>query len=267
MRVDVQRDRDVRVPHEFLHDFNVLAVAFEERRICVRERMPAKIAHESDLFRRWFQVRFVERAWPVRQFSSAVRASKYPILIGRVGTLQPPVPQDLGQSQIEWNRFARGFRFAIANVLHDDRANDMDHRYRESPLSQTLGVVPENGPQAGDRFPWLCLKFHPEGPREDLFQRLDDTRFNLLLIGQPAGSLGSLQFGDMLQMHEVPSDTDNDSALAAASIGSPSYYLLRPDGHIGLAGTIFREADLRQWLVRSRLRLESTTSQKMALAG
>lgn len=56
-----------------------------------------------------------------------MRAGKYPILVGRVRTLQPPVPQDLGQSQIEWNRLARGFRFAVAYVLHDDRANDMDH--------------------------------------------------------------------------------------------------------------------------------------------
>src|SRR5262249_21653029 len=51
-------------------------------------------------------------------------------------------------------------------------------RYRESSLSKTLGGVPESAPQAGDRFPWLRLKFRPEGPREDLFQRLDDTRFN-----------------------------------------------------------------------------------------
>src|SRR6185437_3675186 len=140
-------------------------------------------------------------------------------------------------------------------------------RYRESSLSQTLGVVPESAPHAGDRFPWLHLKFHAQGPREDLFQKLDDTRFNLLVIGQPAPVAASLRLGDMLQVLAVPSDSENDLALAAASIASPSYYLLRPDGHSGLAGTLFREADLRQWLVRSRLRLESTTSQKIAMAG
>jgi hypothetical protein len=91
-------------------------------------RMPAEVAHDSDLSRRRLQVRLVKRTWPVRQFSSAVRASKNPVLVGRVGTLQPPIPQDFGQSQIEWNRFARGFRFAVTDVLHDDRANDMDHR-------------------------------------------------------------------------------------------------------------------------------------------
>ena len=140
-------------------------------------------------------------------------------------------------------------------------------RYPESSLSQTLGVVPENAPHAGDRFPWLRLKFHAQGSREDLFQKLDDTRFNLLVIGQPAPVAASLRLGDMLQVHAIPSDSENNVALAAASIASPSYYLLRPDGHIGLAGTLFREADLRQWLLRSHLRLESTTSQKVAMAG
>jgi hypothetical protein len=139
-------------------------------------------------------------------------------------------------------------------------------RYRDSALSQTLGGVPESAPRAGDRFPWLRLKFHAQGPREDLFQRLDDTRFNLLIIGQPRPSAASLQFGDMLQVHEISSDTENDSSLSDASIPSPSYYLLRPDGHIGLAGTLFQEADLRQWLAQSHLRLESTISQKLAMA-
>ena len=140
-------------------------------------------------------------------------------------------------------------------------------RYRESSLSQTLGVVPESGPHAGDRFPWLRLKFHAQGQREDVFQKLDDTRFNLLLIGQPTPFAASLQLGDVLQVHRIPSDIENDSVLAAASITTPSYYFLRPDGHIGLAGTLFQEADLRQWLVRSHLRLESATSQNVAKAG
>lgn len=78
-----------------------------------------------------------------------------------------------------------------------------------------------------------CLKFEPRGPREDLFQKLDDTRFNLLLIGQPAPAAAGLRLGDV-QIHAIPSDTENDAELAAASIPRPSYYLLRPDGHIEL---------------------------------
>ncbi len=37
-------------------------------------------------------------------------------------------------------------------------------RYRESSLSQNLGSVPESAPHAGDRFPWLRLKFQAQGP-------------------------------------------------------------------------------------------------------
>jgi 2-polyprenyl-6-methoxyphenol hydroxylase-like FAD-dependent oxidoreductase len=144
--------------------------------------------------------------------------------------------------------------------------SQIDIRYRESSLSQAVVDMPESAPHAGDRFPWLRLKFHAQGPLEDLFQKLDDTRLNLLVIGQPVPSTASLQLGDMLKVHAVP-NVENDSALSAASITSPSYYLLRPDGHIGLAGTLFQEADLRQWLVRSHLRLDSATSQKAATAG
>ena len=127
--------------------------------------------------------------------------------------------------------------------------------------------MPEGAPHAGDRFLWLRLKFHAQVSREDLFQRLDDTRLNLLVIGQPAPSTASLQPGDMLKVHAIPSDIENDAVLSAASITSPSYYLLRPDGHIGLAGTSFNEADLRRWLARSHLQFESPTSQKVAMAG
>jgi len=140
-------------------------------------------------------------------------------------------------------------------------------RYRESSLSRAIGDVPESAPHAGDRFPWLRLKFHVQGPREDLFQKLDDTHFNLLLIGQPASSTARLQLGEVLKVHAIPSDIENDRVLSAASITSPSYYLLRPDGHIGLTGTLFEEAHLRQWIAEAHLRLDGATAQKAATPG
>src|ERR1700728_3189653 len=90
------------------------------------ERVPTEMAHDSAYFRRWLEVRLVQRTRPVRQFSSAVRAGENPVLIDRVWTLQPPVPQDLRQSQIERNRLARGFGLAVTDVLHHDRADDMN---------------------------------------------------------------------------------------------------------------------------------------------
>ena len=82
-----------------------------------------------------------------------MRASKNPVLVGRVGTLQPPVPQDLCQAQVEWNGFAGGFCFAVANVLHDDRANDMDHHLLKidvAPL-QTEQLADSKAREHGDK--------------------------------------------------------------------------------------------------------------------
>jgi hypothetical protein len=129
-------------------------------------------------------------------------------------------------------------------------------RYRQSPLSRTLDGVSRKAPQAGDRFPWLRLKYHAQGAPDDLFQRMDDTRFSLIVIGQPAPSAASLGLDDMLQVHAIAADAENNRVLAAASITNPAYFLVRPDGHIGLAGTQFQEADLKRWLTTSSLRLE-----------
>src|SRR4029079_12809514 len=125
--------------------------------------------------------------------------------------------------------------------------------YRRSPLSRTIAAA-KGAPQAGDRFPWLRLKFQPNGAVEDLFERLDDTRFNLIAIGQPTPSAEALGFGDLLRIHAVPLDAHNTRALAAASIPSPSFYLLRPDGHIGLAGAAIDAGELDRWRQACHLR-------------
>ena len=63
--------------------------------------------------------------------------------------------------------------------------------YRKSALSQSLDALPAGAPRAGDRFPWLTLKFRADGAIEDSFRTLDDTRFNLLVIGQPSPPEGT----------------------------------------------------------------------------
>jgi 2-polyprenyl-6-methoxyphenol hydroxylase-like FAD-dependent oxidoreductase len=119
--------------------------------------------------------------------------------------------------------------------------------YRNGPLSETMGGFPKEAPQAGDRFPWLRLKFVPGGPVEDLFARLDDTRFNLVAIGQPSPPVGSSADGDLILTHSVPDDPVNDRELDRAHIPKPSFYLLRPDGHVGLAGTHLEAATLTRY--------------------
>jgi len=127
-------------------------------------------------------------------------------------------------------------------------------RYRTSPLSEALADLPEDGPRAGDRFPWLRLKFRSNDSTEDLFGKLDDTKFTLLVFGQAAPPGGIPELGDQLRIHEVPNDPANDRELSRARIPRPSFYLLRPDGHVGLAGAELDAAAARRY-VSERLRL------------
>ena len=121
-------------------------------------------------------------------------------------------------------------------------------RYADSPLSETLPGFPDGAPRAGDRFPWLRLKFAPGSPAEDLFARLDDTRFNLVAFGQPPVSLRWPEFDGLGIGHFIPEDPHNDRERARAGIPKPSFYLLRPDGHVGLVGSRPDDAVLSRYL-------------------
>jgi 2-polyprenyl-6-methoxyphenol hydroxylase-like FAD-dependent oxidoreductase len=132
-------------------------------------------------------------------------------------------------------------------------------QYRKSALSRTFAGLPKKAPLAGDRFPWLKLKFAPEGAAEDLYQKLDDTRFTLLVFGQAAlseKSLGALN--GMIDVHAIPADAANSAALAAAGIPETSCYLLRPDGHVGLAGLRLDAEAIAQYALQT-LRLSGRT--------
>jgi 2-polyprenyl-6-methoxyphenol hydroxylase-like FAD-dependent oxidoreductase len=121
--------------------------------------------------------------------------------------------------------------------------------YRSASLSKTLSGLSDTAPRAGDRFPWLRLKLRPDGPVEDLFETLDDTHFNLIAIGQP--SVSDVGFGDLLRAHVVPDDPANHAELKRKQIPRPSFYLLRPDGHVGLCGARLDAADVRRYVSES----------------
>jgi 2-polyprenyl-6-methoxyphenol hydroxylase-like FAD-dependent oxidoreductase len=108
--------------------------------------------------------------------------------------------------------------------------------YRHSPLSKTLDGVPEEAPRAGDRFPWMRVRLDGTASTGDFFNAIDDTRFTLLLFGQDAPADASLHFEGRLRIIRVPADPDNDHEAARLHIPLPSFYLLRPDGHVLLAG-------------------------------
>ncbi len=127
-------------------------------------------------------------------------------------------------------------------------------RYRGSPLSQTQPDLGAAALRAGDRFPWLRLRRLPDGPVEDLFSALDDLHFHLVLFGQAPPALGEGEANSWLSVHAIPDHPDNLHALERAQIASPSFYLLRPDGHVGLAGGLFDPSVVARYLA-DRLRL------------
>ena len=49
-------------------------------------------------------------------------------------------------------------------------------------------------------------------------------------------------------IHPIPDLATNVAALARVGIRAPSYYLLRPDGHIALAGTRLLEGEVQRYL-------------------
>ncbi len=117
-------------------------------------------------------------------------------------------------------------------------------RYPGSPLSQALTILPGSAPQAGDRFPWVRLAFSPGGPAQDLYMRLDDTRFNLVVVGHGPPR----EFSELVLTHVVSDDPVNDEELRRAGIPKPSFYLLRPDGHVGLAGARLESAAIARYM-------------------
>jgi 2-polyprenyl-6-methoxyphenol hydroxylase-like FAD-dependent oxidoreductase len=106
--------------------------------------------------------------------------------------------------------------------------------YRKSPLSKSLQPLHAAAPQAGDRFPWLQLQLKAGGPVEDLYLKLDDTKFNLIVIGQLVEKVPGL--GGLMNVYGIPSVPVNSLELIRLHVPQPSFYLLRPDGHVGLCG-------------------------------
>jgi len=137
-------------------------------------------------------------------------------------------------------RFEAVRRFAFRTI------SQLAIAYPQSALSQTLAGLPEHAPKAGDRFPWLQLKTGAEGGARDLYREMDDTRFQLLLFGLPSAGQGLA--GGLVNVHEIPLDADNKAALARAGLGAACFYLVRPDGYIGLCGTGFDAAAVAKYL-------------------
>jgi len=130
--------------------------------------------------------------------------------------------------------------------------------YHDSTLSRNLPGLPKGAPEAGDRFPWIHLRFDDGTETEDLFQRLDDTRFNLLVFGQ-GGPVSGSSFSDLLSVHVVSADEVNAEEIARAGVPAQSFYLLRPDGHVALAGTRLDVSAIQRWFADASIKKAQRT--------
>jgi 2-polyprenyl-6-methoxyphenol hydroxylase-like FAD-dependent oxidoreductase len=157
------------------------------------------------------------------------------------------------RTRIQARMLALAMTFERIRTLAFRTISQTGIRYPNSPLSRALDGLPRGAPRAGDRFPWLRLKFQVRGVSEDLYQRLDDTCFNLLVIGQPFPAEGAPREGDLLRIHVVPDDPANERVLARAQIRGAAFYLLRPDGHVGLAGTRLEAGAVTSYLTGQRI--------------
>jgi hypothetical protein len=137
--------------------------------------------------------------------------------------------------------------------------------YAQSRLSQTLNKMPKGAPTAGDRFPWLSLELTERDSASDLFQALDDRQFNLLIFGSSPSATNELAvFGNLLAVHRIPLTAHNTGQLSKAGIPQPSFYLLRPDGHVGFCGVKLEPARVREYLLRhARLRIRHKSNGAM----
>jgi 2-polyprenyl-6-methoxyphenol hydroxylase-like FAD-dependent oxidoreductase len=154
----------------------------------------------------------------------------------------------LFRTRILANVAARAMKFERVRQLAFRTIAQIGISYPGSAMSQALPGLPKDAPGPGDRFPWMRLKFASNGPVEDLFEHLDDTKFNLLAIGQRVSPETPDDVGDLLRIHAIVADPVNEAALARAKVPQTSFYLLRPDGHVGLCGTRLEFADVKRYL-------------------
>ncbi len=154
----------------------------------------------------------------------------------------------LFRTRILTNVAARAMTFEWVRKLAFRTISQIGISYPKSSLTQASSDLPKDAPAAGDRFPWMRLKLQPNGPTQDLFEQLDDTKFNLLMIGQQVSPEALGDFGELLRIHAIATDPANETELARAKVPQPSFYLLRPDGHVGLCGTRLEIADVKRYL-------------------
>ena len=69
-------------------------------------------------------------------------------------------------------------------------------------------------------------------------------------MGQPSAGGGLPEFGDLLRTWVIAKDEGNHRELERVEIPRPSFYLVRPDGYVGLCGLRFDAVRAKDYLSR-----------------
>ena len=116
----------------------------------------------------------------------------------------------------------------------------------QSPLSQTLAGVPEarRRPATASRG---CSWRSGRAARSRICSRGSTTRASSCSSSASRPRRRACGVRRPAWTCTWSRDGDNDAALRAASIAGPAFYLLRPDGHVGLAGSRVQRGCVRLW--------------------
>ncbi|HYL71974.1 MAG TPA: FAD-dependent monooxygenase [Candidatus Dormibacteraeota bacterium] len=146
---------------------------------------------------------------------------------------------------------AFGMHFQPLQRLVFRTVSQIGIRYRHSPLSRTLPGLTQSSVQAGDRFPWLRFTARDGGTERDIFQEMDDIRFNLIVIGEEGAPIPGYE--RLVHTQLVPGDAHNAARLAQVHLPPRGFFLCRPDGHVGLAGAQLDVAACARYLADCHL--------------
>ena len=133
---------------------------------------------------------------------------------------------------------------------------------RQPACRNRCRACPSGAPRAGDRFPWLRLKLLRERARRGPVQRRSTTRDFTPDRDRAACARerGMPAWATCCAPTCVTTIPPTMRELARAQIPRPSFYLLRPDGHVGLGGTRLEPAAVARY-VGERVKLGSAARQ------
>jgi hypothetical protein len=108
--------------------------------------------------------------------------------------------------------------------------------YRGDPISEgAAGAV-----RGGDRLPWA------EGPRGGNYARLTSLDWQIHVYGKADPALAAVATAHTIPVHELAFTT----SVRRARLREDAMYLVRPDGHVGLAQAKQDPARLESYLTR-----------------